>query len=137
MAVTANSAVLAQTPRSAQSVQSLTANTNYTTSPTNTVLLYTAGSNGGIVSKLKANPTATVTATQLQLFRCTDGVGTVKNFAGAVVGSAYTMATTTAPTASDFGFTASAPMVLQANERIYVAAAVTGSWAFDLEGADF
>lgn len=136
MPVTANSAVLAQTPRAAQVVQAFTANTTYTTSPTNTVLLFTAGANGATVSKLVAVPAATVTATQLQVFRSLD-TGTTKKLTPPVVGAAYTMAQTTAPTPADFGPTPSAPWVLAAGEQIYVAAGVSGTWAFNLEGADF
>lgn len=136
MPVTANSAILAQTPKSAQKVQSFTANTTYTTSPANTVLLFTAGANGSVVSKLIAVPAATVTATQLQAFRSID-TGTTKNMVPPVVGAAYTMAQTTAPTPADFGPTPSAPWILAAGEQIYVAAGVTGTWAFNLEAADF
>ena len=60
MAGTANSIITPQAPNSNHIVQSFTANTTYTTTPTNTVLLVTAGANGSRMTKLRAIPTATV-----------------------------------------------------------------------------
>ena len=51
MAGTANSIITPQTPKSAHVVQAFTANTTFSTTPTNTVLLVTAGTaNGGRLS---------------------------------------------------------------------------------------
>lgn len=135
---TANSIITPQTPRSAHAVQSFTANSTYTSTPTNSVLLVTAGSNGGRLTKLRAIPTATVTATQLQEFRSLD-TGTTKKFSNAVLGapSGYTMAGTTLPPIADFGYSDDNPKILAAGEQLYVAAGVTGSWAFEAEWADY
>lgn len=135
---TANSIITPQTPKSAHAVQSLTANTTYTTTPTNTVLLVTAGANGGRLTKLRAIPTATVTATQLQEFRSLDS-GASKKLSNAVLGApaGYTMAGATAPPIADFGYSDDNPKILAAGEQLYVAAGVTGSWAFEAEWADY
>lgn len=138
MAGTANSIITPQTPKSAHVVQSFTANSTYTTTPTNTVLLVTAGANGGRLTKLRAVPTATVTVTQLQEFRSLDS-GTTKKFSNAALGASggYTMAGTTAPPIADFGYSDDNPKVLSSGEQLYVAAGVTGSWAFEAEWADY
>src|SRR5438270_435513 len=105
MAGTANSIITPQTPKSAHVTQSFTANATYTTTPANSVLLVTAGANGGRLTKLRAIPTATVTVTQLQEFRSLDS-GTTKKFSNAALGASggYTMAGTTAPPIADFGY---------------------------------
>lgn len=138
MAVTPNAIITPQTPKSAHVSQSFTANSTYTPTPTNTVLLVTAGLNGGRLTKLRAIPAATVTATQLQEFRSLD-TGTTKKFSNSVLGagSGYTMAQTTAPPIADFGYSDDNPKILGAGEQIYVAVGVTGSWAFEAEWADF
>jgi hypothetical protein len=138
MAGTANSIITPQTPKSAHVAQSFTANSTYTTTPTNTVLLVTAGANGGRLTKLRAIPSATVTVTQLQEFRSLD-TGTTKKFSNAVLGApgGYTMAQTTLPPIADFGYSDDNPKVLSAGEQLYVAAGVTGSWSFEAEWADY
>ena len=49
----------------------------------------------------------------------------------------YTMAGTTAPPIADFGYSDDNPKVLAAGEQLYVAAGVTGSWAFEAEWGDY
>lgn len=138
MSVTANSIITPQTPKSAHVSQSFTANTTYTTTPANTALLVTAGPNGSRLTKLRAIPAATVTVTQLQEFRSLDS-GATKKFSNAVLGASggYTMAATTAPPIADFGYSDDNPKLMSANEQLYVATAVTGSWAFEAEWADY
>lgn len=138
MTATANSIITPQAPKSGSVVQAFTANSTYTSTPTNSVLLVTAGANGARLTKLRAIPTATVTATQLQEFRSTD-TGTTKKFSNSVLGapSGYTMAQTTAPPIADFGYSDDSPKILAAGEQLYVAAGVTGSWAFEAEWADY
>lgn len=137
MAVTPNSAVLAQTVTGGTAVTT-TANTTYSDTPTNTVLLVASQTNGQIVTKLTALPRATVTATELQLFVSPDG-GTTKRFIGSKLMSAYTFSTTTAATATDYGYTVSAPLELAAGESLYVAQSVTlaGGIVHRYEGAAF
>jgi hypothetical protein len=139
MAGTANSIITPQTPKSAHIVQSFTASASLNgTTPTNTVLLVTAGANGARLTKLRAIPAATVTVTQLQEFRSLD-TGTTKKFSNAALGASggYTFAGTTLPPAADFGYSDGNPKLLAAGEQLYVAAGVTGSWAFEAEWADY
>jgi hypothetical protein len=121
---TSNSIVTPQTPRAANVALSTTANTNYT-APTNTTQLLTAGASGGRLTKLKAVPCATVTATQLQLFRSTDG-GTTKRFVNSALMAAYTMAQTTQAPQTDFGFSDAYPLILAPNEQLFMAVGVGG-----------
>lgn len=135
MAVTANSIVTPQTPKSAMAGVT-TANTTFTTSPTNTVLLVTAGPNGGRLTRLVAVPLETVTANNLQAYRSLDG-GTTKYLAASATGGSDTVSGTDGPAAVDFGFSDTNPMILQANERIYVATGVTKAYNFAAEWADY
>lgn len=82
------------------SATTTTANSTYTTSPTNTALLYVAGPDGTLITRISSIPRATVTATQMQLFISYDG-GTTLQFLNSALMSAYTMAQTTncSPTA--------------------------------------
>jgi hypothetical protein len=138
MTLSANSIITPQTPKSNHLSQAFTANATYTTTPTNSVLLVTAGVNGSRLTKLRAIPTATVAATQLQEFRSLD-TGTTKKFSNAALGAAsgYTMAGGTLPPIADFGYSDSNPKILGAGEQLYVAVGVSGSWAFEAEWADY
>lgn len=135
MATTPNSIITPQTPKSSNAACT-TANTTYTTSPTNTVALVTAGANGARVTRIGATPLATVTATQLQLFRSRDA-GTTKYFFDSALMAAYTMAQTTEASTTDFGYSDSNPLILAANEVIYAAIGVTGSVTFNAEYSDY
>ena len=136
MAVTANSAVLPQAVTGGTAVAT-TANTTYTDTPTNTVLLVSSATNGQIITKLTALARATVTATELQLFVSPDG-GTTKRYAGSKLMAAYPVAATTAQTPTDFGFTVSDRMELAAGESLYVGISVSNTGiVFRYEGASF
>lgn len=136
MAVTANSIVTPQGPKSNLAALS-TANTTYGTSPTNSVLLVTAGANGGRLTRLQAIPTATVTtANQLQLFRSMDS-GTTKYFADSALMGTYTMAQNTEAPTTDFGYSDANPMYLQPNERIYMAEGQSQACVVIAEWADY
>ena len=136
MAVTANSAVLPQAVTGGTAVAT-TANTTYTDTPTNTVLLVSSATNGQIITKLTALARATVTATELQLFVSPDS-GTTKRYVGSKLMAAYTVASTTAQTPTDFGFTISAPMELAAGESLYVGISVSNTGiVFRYEGSSF
>ncbi|WP_394764291.1 hypothetical protein [Phenylobacterium sp.] len=132
---TANSIITPQTPQSSF-VACSTANTSYTTSPTNTVLVATAGAAGARLTKLRAIPLASVTATQLQEFRSSDA-GTTKRFSNSALMAAYTMAQTTAAPVTDFGYSDDNPKILQAGEQLYVAIGVTGAVGFEAEWANY
>lgn len=139
MAVTPNSIVTPQTPKTGTCVCT-TANSNLTDTPTNTQVLFTAGANGARLTRVAAIPRATVTATQLQLFRSSDG-GTTKRFFDSKLMAAYTMAQTTAATPTTFDYTDDNPLILAANEVVYAAIGVTpassGTIGFHAEGADY
>lgn len=134
MPTTPNSIITPQTVRTAQAVCTA-AKTSYNDG-VNAVLLLTAGPNGGVLYGLKAAPRATVTATQCQLFRSPDGAAFF--FTNAVTMPAYTMANTTSPTLSDFGYTETNPLRLAPNERLYVgvAVALVGGIVFDAQYED-
>lgn len=136
MAVTANSIVTPQAPKS-NVVNLTTANSSYGTAPTNTQLLVTAGPNGARLTKLQAIPCATVgTANQIQMFRSLDG-GTTKFFADSALMATYTMAQTTEAPTTDFGYSDDSPILLQPNERIYVAEGQSVSVNVIAEWADY
>ena len=125
MAVTGNNIVTPQTPIAATAVAT-TANTTYTDTPTNTVQLLAAQTNGARLQKLTALARATVTATELQLYVSSDS-GTTKRFIGSKLMAAYTVAATTAQTAIDFGYTDAAPLILSSTESLWVAIGVTNT----------
>lgn len=135
MAVTANSIITPQAPKSG-SAAATTANTTFTTSPTNTALLITAGSNGARVTRLEAVPLENVTANNLQAFRSPDA-GTTKYFAAAALGGSDTVSGTDPPTVISFGFSDDNPMILAASERVYVATGITKNYHFNAEWADY
>lgn len=135
MTVTANSIVTPQSVKSANAVCTA-AKTTYNDA-TNAVNALNAGTNGSVLYSLKAVPRATVTATQLQLYRSRDSGTTLWLIATAVM-SAYTMANTTAPTATDFGYSETNPLRLAAGDSLYVGAAVAlaGGIVFDVQYED-
>jgi hypothetical protein len=135
MPVTPNSIVTPQTPRSAM-VGVATANTTFTTTPTNTALLLTAGANGARVTRLIAVPLETVTANALQVYRSTDA-GTTKFLAACATGGSDTVSGTDAPQTVDFGVSEDAAMILQPSERLYVATGISKTYNFIAEYADY
>lgn len=136
MAVTPNSIVTPQTPRSATAVAT-TANSTYSDTPTNSVALWTAGANGSRITKVTALARATVTATELQLFASADA-GTTKRLIKSKLMSAYTVAQTTGQSEADFGYSEDNPLILGAAEVLYCAIGVTNTGiVFRAEGADY
>lgn len=135
MPVTPNSIITPQAVRSG-TAKPTTANSTYTDTPTNTVKLVTAGANGARLTRIDAIPLANVTATQLQLFRSTDG-GTTKKFFSSKLMAAYTMSQVTAAPITDFGYSDLNPLILASNEEIYAAIGVTGAVCFEAEWGDF
>ena len=135
MAVTANSIVTPQAPKSAM-IGVTTANTTFTTSPTNTQLLLTAGANGARVVRIFAIPLETVTANFLQVYRSIDA-GVTKYLAASATGGSDTVSGTDGSTVVDFGLSEDNAMFLQANERLYVATGITKNYNFIAEYADY
>jgi hypothetical protein len=123
MAVSPNSVVTPQTPK-ANAVVTTTANTTYTSSPTNTATLATIGANGGRVTRIRSIPRVTITATAMHLFLSTDG-GTTKILIDSVTMAADTVSTTDGPLEVDWGYSENNPMILPAAAILYVSQAVT------------
>ena len=132
-------APFAQTPKTA-TASATTATTNGgTDSPTNTVLLLTAGSDGCIVTRLYALPRNTVTQTALQLFLSKDG-GTTQRLIDSETMAAYTASTTAAAPKTTFSsYSESSPMRLEAGDKLYVGVQVTptSGTVFKAEYTDF
>ncbi|MCA3734361.1 MAG: hypothetical protein INE97_03320 [Phenylobacterium sp.] len=134
------------TPSGAYQVTVLTSSTYTITHGSNATSTTTGGGsgvtvqdsrtsrNGVRISRLTALARATSTGTELQLFVSHDG-GTTKRFIRSVLLPAYTVATTTAQTGGDFGYTDSSPLILAANETLYVGISVTNTGiVFDAQG---
>ncbi len=136
MAVTGNSFISPQTPKSGVAVCT-TANSTYTDTPTNTQKVATMGVNGGRLTKLSAVARATNTATELQLYVSYDA-GTTKKLINSKLMAAYTVAQTTGQTPTDFGYSDSLPMVLLAGAELYVAIGVSNTGiVFHAEWGDY
>jgi hypothetical protein len=106
--------------------------------PSNTVLLLTAPTGGCIVTRCRAiqRQPGTATASQVNLYLSKDA-GVTQRLIESKAAAAYTWAVTTAPTAADFGYSESAPLRLEASDRLYGqarnATAVTDCFAFTAE----
>lgn len=136
MSTTPNAFISPQTIKTSTAVCT-TANTNYTDTPTNTALLWTAGANGSRITRITATTRATVTATELQLFASSDG-GTTKRFFDSRLMNAYTVAQTTGQIRTDFQYGEDYPLILAANETVYAAIGVSQTGiVFRAEGADY
>ena len=124
MAVTANSVITAQSVQTAQATCTA-AKITYTDN-TNAVLLLTAGANGGVLYSVTARPKGTNGGGgRVDLFASLNG--TTLNFINAVTFASYTQATTTVPTASDFGYTETAPRRLAPLEQIWVSTSIAAT----------
>lgn len=119
MAGTPNSAITPQTVVTGSAL-CVTANTNYAT-PTAPVQLLAGQTNGARITSVTALALATVTATELQLYKY-DGV--TYKFIKSVLMAAYTVAQTTNQPQVDFGYSDSAPLFLGPNEQLVVAIGV-------------
>lgn len=131
-------APFAQTPKTATAVTT-GAGTVANDTPTNTVLLLTAGSDGAILTRLSAMPRATVTASSLVLFISND-TGTTKRLIDSELMAAHTVATTTAiPETAFANFSETTPLRLAAGDQLYVASqvALASGIVFRAEYTDF
>lgn len=135
MAVTPNSIITPQTPKSGFAALS-TANTTFSTSPSNTVLLATAGANGARLTRLEFTPLETVTANALQWYRSTDE-GATKYLAGTATGGSDTVSGTDGAVTINSGYSDDNPMILQAGERVYVATGISKGYHVVAEWADY
>ena len=141
MAVT-QKAVFPQAPQSAVAICTAACTTYGDT--VNKQPLITAGANGAMVISLTAIPRATVTATQLQVYRSPDA-GTTMYFLTSALMAAYSMAQTTqaAPTPllhpNGSAISVNNPLILKPNEKLYVAigVALSGGIVFSADYMDF
>jgi hypothetical protein len=135
MAVTPNNIITPQAVKTANAVTTA-AKTTYADA-TNAVKIVTPGPNGGVLYGLKAIPCATVTATQLQLYRSPDN-GTTMYLINSALMSAYTMAQTTAAPVSDFGYSETVPLRIGPSDTLWVGAgvALVGGISFDAQYED-
>lgn len=125
MAVTPNSIVTPQAPRSGTAVCT-NANTTYSDAPANAVKLATAGPNGARVTRVSAIPRGTVTPTQLQLYRSADG-GTTKRLFRSALMAAHSMSATAETPIVDFGYADENPLLLGPGEELWCAAGVAAA----------
>lgn len=132
-------APFAQTPKTATAVAT-SAITNITTdAPTNTVLLMTAGVEGGILTRLMALPRATCTASSLCLFISKDG-GTTQRLIDSEMMSAQTVSSTSAVAETAFSnYSETTPLRLEAGDKLYVGSqvALASGIVFRAEWTDF
>lgn len=135
--MTANSFISPQTPKSAAAnIATAQATFPPTTTPSNTVLVVTAGTNGGRLTRLIAVPQESVTANNVQAYRSTNS-GTSKWFFASVTGGSDTVSATDGPTVLDFGYSEDNPLILAGGEQIYCATGIAKSYNFIAEWADY
>lgn len=116
-------APFAQISKTATAVATLAASVT-TDSPTNTIELLTAGTDGALVTSLSAMPRGTVTAASLVLFLSKDG-GTTKRLLDSKLMGAHTIAATTAIPVTAFDLiSAATPLRLEAGDKLYVGSQV-------------
>ena len=120
-------APFAQTPQTATAVVTTAITGITSTSPTDTVLLLTAGTDGCIVTSLAAIPRATTTAYSLCLFLSKDD-GTTKHLIDSELMAAQTVNTTTAIAETVFSrISESSPLRLAAGDKLYVGSQVAAA----------
>jgi hypothetical protein len=132
-------APFAQTPKTASAVVTAASASLDGDTPTNTVLLCTAGADGALLTRLSAIPRATVTASSLLLWISLDG-GTTKRLVDSALMAAHTVAATTAIPVTAFSrYSEDTPERLQAGASLYVGSAVAlaGGIVFTAEYTDF
>jgi hypothetical protein len=132
-------APFAQTPKTATAVVTGAAGSITGDTPTNTVLLLTAGADGAILTRLTAIPRATVTASSLVVFISKDS-GTTRRLLDSELMAAHTVATTTAIPETTFTmYSETTPLRLEAGDQIYVGSqvALASGIVFRAEFTDF
>jgi len=106
--------------------------------PTETLLVATAGSDGALLSSLTATPRDTVTATALYFF--VKKAAAAKFLSGSVLMAAHTVAATTAIPVTTFSeISQSKPLRLEAGDTVFVSIGVniTNGIVFTAEWTDF
>jgi hypothetical protein len=117
-----NIAAFAQTPRTATAVATAAAASIGTDAPTGVVQLLQAGADGAIVTRLSAEPRATLTgATSLVLFlaKSADAYATMR-LIDSVTMPVQTLSTSAGITKTYFGdYAETTPLRLEAGDRLY------------------
>jgi hypothetical protein len=134
-----NTAVWAQTPKTATAIATAAIGAITTDAPTGTVMLLTAGAEGAIVTRLTAMPRATVTDSSLCLFLSKDAGVTQRLIDSELLG-AQTVNATSAINEKRFGnITEAEPLRLEAGDRLYVGSqvALASGIVFKAEYTDF
>lgn len=132
-------APFAQTPKTSSAVVTAACASFAGDTPTNTVLLLTAGTEGALLTRLWSIPRATVTASSLLLFLSKDS-GTTKTLIDSELMSAHTVAATTAiPETTFSNYSEETPFRLESGDRLYVGSqvALAGGIVFKAEYTDF
>lgn len=135
MAVTPNSIITPQSPRSQAAVCNA-AKTTYADGA-NTVSLFVAGPNGARVTRVWAIPRANVPATQLQLYKAPAGGSAAPFLYRTALMSLYNISGATEAPVTDFGFSDDNPLIMKANEELYCAVGQAANVVFHAEGADY
>ena len=131
-------AAFAQTPKTAYAVATDAVASYAGDSPTNTVELLTAGSEGALVTSITAIPRANVTVSSLCVWISKDS-GTTKRLLSSVLMDAHTVATTTAIPVTPFSFSETVPLRLEAGDMLYVGTmvALASGIVFNAEYTDY
>src|SRR5579859_3346027 len=133
MSTSPNAIVSAQGLRSKSSVA--TAAKVTLNDATNSVLAFAAGTNGSVVYSVKAK--ASVTATQIQLYRSPDN-GVTLNFINDALMAAATVNQITAVAPTDLGYTETQGLRLAPGDSLYwgIGVALAGGVILDVTGED-
>lgn len=134
-----NTAVFAQTPKTATAVTTAASNAGLGDTPINTVQLMQAGPDGAIVTRLTAIPRATVTASNLILFISKDN-GSTQRLIDSELMPAQSIGTTAVIAETLFAnYSESRPLRLEASDRLYVGnqVAAAGGVVWKAEYTDF
>lgn len=103
----------------------------------NIVLLFTAGTEGSLVTSITAIPRGNVSATLIYLFLSSDN-GTSSRLIDSILIPTQTLSTTIAITPFSFtNYTEDYPLRLKANERIYAALSVSNNIVVSARGMDY
>jgi len=133
-----NTAAFAQTNKTGTAVLTL-ASVITNDTPTNTVLIATAGADGAIVSSLSFIPRATVSATALYLFISKDGGVTKRLIDSELMSAATVSAILVVPETKFANISESSPLRLAAEDQLYVGSgvALAGGIVAKCEWMDF
>ncbi|MDD2898991.1 MAG: hypothetical protein PHI31_09790 [Desulfuromonadaceae bacterium] len=132
-------APFAQTPKTATAVTTAACASFADDTPTETALLFKAGTEGALLTRLTAIPRATVTASSLLLFLSKDD-GTTFRLIDSELMSAHTVAATTAiPETTFSNYSETTPLRLMAGDSLYVGnqVALAGGVVFKAEYMEY